>query len=221
MDILQREGGEDRAAARQRMVERQLRARGIRDERVLAAMEKVPRERFLTPEMRRRAYEDRALPTDHGQTISQPYMVALMTEVLRVEPDHGVLEIGTGSGYQCAILAELGRCVWTVERIAALSERARGVLEALGYANVEYRVGDGTLGWPEAAPFDRIMVTAGAPRRPERLLEQLAEGGFLVAPVGDRYGQDLMVYEKLAAGAVREHSVCKCVFVPLVGDDGW
>jgi len=202
------------------MVEQQLRNRGISDRRVLAAMEKVPRHRFVGDAEAQSAYEDAPLPIGAGQTISQPYMVGLMTECLHLRGDERVLEIGTGSGYQAAILAELSRRVYTVERHAALAERARRTLEELGYANVEVIVGDGSRGYPEEAPYDRIIVTAAAPRIAEPWLEQLAEGGRLVAPVGDRWGQALTVVTK-RRGRTQEETVCGCVFVPLVGEHGW
>lgn len=212
----------DRAAARRReMVETQLRRRGVTDPRVLSAMERVPRERFVAPDQISRAFDDNALPLACGQTISQPYMVGLMTQELHVEPESTVLEIGTGSGYQCAVLAELAREVFTIERVAPLLERARALLDELGYTNIRYHAGDGTLGWPEPRRFDRILVTAGAPHRPDRLLAQLAPGGIMAAPVGDAFGQDLIVYRRDAEGKVSERSVCKCAFVPLVGEDAW
>jgi len=206
---------------RRAMVEHQLRTRGIADERILAVMGGLPRESFVASGMVSRAYEDGALALAEGQTISQPYMVALMTQELRVRADSTVLEIGTGSGYQAAILAELAFHVYTIERIASLSERARKILGELGYDNVSFRVGDGSMGWPEPMDFDRIIVTAGAPRRPERLLENLMPGGILVAPVGPARSQDLMVYSKLPDGYVREKNVCQCIFVPLIGREGW
>ncbi|MDD5556250.1 MAG: protein-L-isoaspartate(D-aspartate) O-methyltransferase [bacterium] len=211
---------DDFAVERERMVERQLEPRGINDPRVLAAFRTVPRHRFLPPDMAHAAYADHPLPIGEGQTISQPYMVALMTQCMEVRPGDRVLEIGTGSGYQAAILAELGAEVYTIERIASLSERSGELLDALGYGTVRLRVGDGTLGWPEAAPFDGIIVTAGAPRVPEPLVGQLAEGGRLVIPVGGGWSQDLIVVRK-AGGRLTEEEVCGCVFVPLLGKHGW
>jgi protein-L-isoaspartate(D-aspartate) O-methyltransferase len=209
-------------AARAEMVERQLRQRGIRDERVLGAMAAVPRERFVAPQDQPAAYHDRAMPIGHGQTISQPYMVALMTESLHLRGPECVLEIGTGSGYQAAVLAEVCSHVYTVERLGLLSQRARRTLcDELGYANISFRVGDGTLGWADQAPFDRVIVTAGAPARPESLLRQIAPGGEAVVPVGPRYTQTLMHYRKDAGGDVREKQVCDCVFVQLIGQEGW
>ena len=204
------------------MVERQLRGRGIADRRVLEAMGRVPREMFVLPGDRACAYADRALGIGRGQTISQPYMVALMTQELHLEGTERVLEIGTGSGYQTAVLAALAARVCTVERIAELSERARRVLgEGPDYEHVSFRVGDGTLGWPEEAPFDRFLLTAGAPRQPGKLIEQLAPGGEGVAPVGARTWQTLTHYRKRADGSVQPRAVCDCVFVQLIGEDGW
>ena len=203
------------------MVEADLRRRGIRDPRVLEAMTAVPRHRFVPEQERPHAYEDRALPLEKGQTISQPYMVAFMTEALRVGPEHRVLEIGTGSGYQTAVLARLAREVFTVERLPELQADARALLEGLGLGNVRFRVGDGSLGWPEHAPYDRILVTAGAPAVPPALERQLApDGGVLVIPVGDAEVQELVV---LTRDGERWSStpLLGCRFVPLVGDEGW
>jgi protein-L-isoaspartate(D-aspartate) O-methyltransferase len=205
---------------RRDMVERQLRRCGIRDERVLDAMGTVPREAFVPAHQRARAYADGALPIEHGQSISQPYMVAIMTEALELEGPERVLEIGTGTGYQAAILAVLCEQVFSIDRIAELAESARQRLAALGIANIKVTVGDGTLGWPEHAPYDGIIVTAGAPEAPEPLLEQLAPGGRLVIPVGDRYAQTLMVYTRRGT-ALREQALCSCKFVPLLGAHGW
>jgi len=205
---------------RQRMVEEQIISRGIRDERVLAAMRKVLRHEFLPEAIRGNAYVDQALPIGEGQTMSQPYMVALMTQLLELTGTERVLEIGTGSGYQAAVLAELAGKVYTVERIKTLAERARAVLDRLGYRSVALKVYDGTYGWKEMSPFDAIIVTAGAPHIPEALVEQLGEGGRMVIPVGDRYGQRLMKVVKTAGGVISEHSV-PCVFVPLIGNHGW
>jgi protein-L-isoaspartate(D-aspartate) O-methyltransferase len=205
---------------RQRMVEEQIIFRGVKDERVLAAMRKVPRHEFLPEAMRGNAYVDQALPIGEGQTMSQPYMVALMTEILGLAGTERVLEIGTGSGYQAAVLAEMSGKVYTVERIKPLAERARAVLDRLGYRSVALKVYDGTYGWKEMSPFDAIMVTAGAPHVPEALVEQLKEGGRMVIPVGDRYGQQLMKVVKTSGGVVSEQSV-PCVFVPLIGNHGW
>ncbi len=206
--------------ARQMMVADQLRSRDIRDERVLAAMAKVPREAFVGEGLRGRAYEDSPLPIGEGQTISQPYMVALMTELLRLSGVEKVLEIGTGSGYQTAILAELADRVFTIERNPKLAQRARKILEELGYTNILARTGDGTIGWNEFAPYDRIIVTAGAPDIPHSLINQLAIGGIMVVPVGDRIHQDLKVITKTESDTIIK-SGGGCVFVPLVGREGW
>jgi len=210
----------DRERERKQMVEHQLRNRGIRDPRVLAAMERVPRHRFLPHPDESGAYGDYPLPIGSGQTISQPYMVALMPECLRLTGDEAVLEIGTGSGYQAAILAELAREVYTVERFAELAERARALLGEAGYDNVEVIVGDGSEGYPEAAPYDRIVVTAAAPEIAQPWLDQLKDGGRLVLPLGDRWGQTLTVVTK-RGGKMEQESMCGCVFVPLVGKHGW
>ena len=193
----------------------------VRDGRVLAAMSRVPRERFLPPDLHRYAYDDRPLPIGHGQTISQPLMVAIMTEVLRLKGHEKVLELGTGSGYQAAILAELAEQVITVERVAALAESAAQRLRELGYDNVAVRVSkEGTLGWPAEAPYDAILVTAGAPRVPQGLVEQLDLGGRLVIPVGRRYVQQLLSVQREKQGTrVTRHGQCR--FVPLIGDDAW
>lgn len=205
---------------RHRMVEEQIRARGVRDERVLAVMERVPRERFVPAADAAAAYEDRALPLSSGQTISQPYVVAAMTEALRLRPESRVLEIGTGSGYQTAVLAELAAAVWTIERLESLQRIAREALAELGILNVSYRVGDGTLGWPEAAPFDGIIVTAAAPDVPPSLVSQLAPDGRLVIPVGGREEQTLTVVERTDRGT-REIPQFPCRFVKLIGQEGW
>jgi protein-L-isoaspartate(D-aspartate) O-methyltransferase len=201
------------------MVARQLRARDIVDENVLGAMERVPRELFVPDRERRRAYEDAALPIGEGQTISQPYMVARICEALEVRPEHKVLDVGTGSGYQAAVLAELGAEVVTIERIPELAEQARANLAAAGY-EVEVRVGDGTLGLPDRAPFDGIAVAAAAPGIPETLYEQLRPGGRLVVPVGGPRAQRLEVIIRSPEGPAVVHSV-PCRFVPLVGEEGY
>jgi protein-L-isoaspartate(D-aspartate) O-methyltransferase len=205
---------------RSRMLEEQIIARGVKDERVIAAMRKVPRHEFLPDAIRGMAYQDSALPLGEGQTMSQPYMVAIMSELLDLKGTERVLEIGTGSGYQAAILAELCEKVYTVERIKPLADRARAVLDRLGYRTVAMKVYDGTYGWKEMAPFDAIVVTAGSPDIPAPLLEQLKVGGRLVIPVGERYGQQLTKMVKTAEGVVTEKSV-PCVFVPLIGNHGW
>jgi protein-L-isoaspartate(D-aspartate) O-methyltransferase len=211
----------DPGAERAAMVERQLRARGIADERVLAAMGVVPRERFVPEVERDQAYADRALPIDAGQTISQPYIVARMSELLRVAPGEHVLEIGTGSGYQAAVLAEMGCRVTSIERSIMLADTARERLAALGYLDrVDIKIGDGSLGMPDGAPWDGILVTASAPAVPAALREQLAAGRRLIIPVGDWSIQDLMVVER-DGDEWREWSDGPCRFVPLRGAGGW
>ena len=202
------------------MVDEQLRRRGISDQRVLAVMTKIPRHSFLSSDYQLAAYEDRPLPIGEGQTISQPYMVAVMTQSLELKGDERVLEIGTGSGYQTAILAELAKTICTIERIQELLLRAQKILQELGYENIFFLTGDGTKGWPEKAPFDGIIVTAGAPEIPYTLTSQLAQGGRLVIPVGPRYTQTL--YKVTRKGSrFTEEDITGCVFVPLVGDFGW
>lgn len=205
---------------REAMVSQQLWARGIHDERVLAAMQKVPREWFVLPEQRDASYADRALPIGCDQTISQPYMVALMTQELTLSGDERVLEIGTGSGYQTAVLAELCAEVYTIERIRDLSLRARSILDARGYENVHFLIGDGSKGWPEQAPFDRILTTAMAPEMPRTLFAQLSEGGVLVIPLGNEDRQMLQQIRKQDGKPV-VRDVCACMFVKLIGGEGW
>jgi protein-L-isoaspartate(D-aspartate) O-methyltransferase len=203
------------------MVARQLRRRGIRDERVLEAMATTPREEFVPGVPTSLAYDDRALPIDAGQTISQPYMVARMTELLRIEPGDRILEIGTGSGYQAAVLARLGAKVTTIERLPDLAEAARAKLRELGIEGVDMRLGDGSNGEPDGAPWDGIVVTAAAPAIPNPLREQLAVGARLVIPVGPRFQQDLIVIERRGPNDWHEWSDGAVVFVPLVGEGGW
>lgn len=199
------------------MVESQIERRGLRDPAVLRALREVPRERFVPESERRNAYADRPLPIGEGQTISQPYIVALMSSLARIEPGHRVLEIGTGSGYQAAVLAELGAEVWSIELLPRIAARAETVLHATGYEGIRLRVGDGYLGWPEAAPFDRIVVTAAPPEIPEALLDQLATGGRLVAPVGsDPWSQRLLVASRTEDGALEVTDHGGVAFVPLV-----
>lgn len=198
----------------------ELREQGIRDERVLAALASVPRHAFVPHQLLSRAYDDCPLPIGCGQTISQPYIVALSTEALALAATDRVLEVGTGSGYQTAILAELAGTVYTVERVPELSRAAEQRLGALGYANVRFRIGDGTKGWPEEAPFDAILVTAGAPRVPEGLLAQLAPQGRLVIPVGGRFNQQLILVRREGERLV-DRRLCPCTFVPLIGEEGW
>jgi len=202
------------------MVDTQLQARGIRNEAVLEAMTRVPRHRFVPEKYRDRAYADTPLGIGCDQTISQPYMVALMTEALSLTPESRVLEIGTGSGYQAAVLAELAAEVYTVERHAELSEQAAETLSLLGYKNVQTTVGDGTLGWPEHAPYDGIIVTAGAPDVPESLKNQLADGGRLVVPVGTRPLQRCVCVRR-RGNKFKSKDLVSCVFVPLLGAEGW
>ena len=202
------------------MVEVQLRERGIRDERVLAAMAKIPREKFVEPEAQREAYADAPMPIGAGQTISQPFMVATMIEVLEVKPSDHVLEVGTGTGYQAALLAELAGRIWTIERHSELADKARQILEELGYHNVTVVCADGTLGLPQYAPFDKILVAAGAPQVPQSLVAQLAQGGLLAVPVGNRIQQQLHVVRKTDEGLVTSGNVA-CCFVPLLGEEGW
>jgi protein-L-isoaspartate(D-aspartate) O-methyltransferase len=210
----------DYSALREAMVRIQLIPRGIKDTRVLEVMARVPRHLFVDGSIQNSAYDDMALPTADGQTISQPYMVAVMTELLELKGSEKILEIGTGSGYQTAILAELSKEVYTVERFTDLADKAGERLAALSYKNVYIKTGDGTLGWPEGAPFDRIIVTAGSPSVPEPLIEQLGLGGILIVPVGDRYSQRLLKIKKTGEGSIKEFHT-PCVFVPLVGKFGW
>jgi protein-L-isoaspartate(D-aspartate) O-methyltransferase len=205
---------------RHAMVEAQLRGRDIVDERVLRAMAAVPRERFVDERERRRAYDDAALPIGEGQTISQPYMVARICEALALRGDEKVLDVGTGSGYQAAVLAQLAREVHTIERLPQLADRAREQLEAAGYDNVHVHVGDGTLGLQELAPFDAIAVAAAAPGIPQTLYEQLEPRGRLVVPVGGGRGQRLEVAVRSPEGPAVVHSV-PCRFVPLIGAEGF
>jgi protein-L-isoaspartate(D-aspartate) O-methyltransferase len=209
------------ARERERMVEEQVVGRGVGDPRVAEVMRHVPRHLFVEEALQDRAYGDHPLPIGDGQTISQPYMVGRMSELLGLTGRERVLEIGTGSGYQAAVLGRLAGRVCTIERIPRLAERARQVLEALGYTNVWVRMANGTLGWPDQSPFDRIIVTAGAPDVPPPLLEQLAEGGRLVMPVGDAANQKLRVYQKQPDGRVRITDDSGCVFVKLIGKYAW
>jgi protein-L-isoaspartate(D-aspartate) O-methyltransferase len=202
------------------MVEHQLIPRGISGASVLEAMKKVERHKFVPEEFLDSAYGDHPLPIGNGQTISQPYIVALMTETLGLTGKEKVLEIGTGSGYQTAILAELSAMVYSVERIAPLAERASRILAELGYKNIEIDVSDGSLGWDEHAPYDAVIVTASCPEKPKTLLKQLADGGRLAAPIGGTFGQVLTLFEKKKE-TITAREVCGCVFVPLVGKEGW
>ncbi len=202
------------------MVARDLAGRDIYDQQVLAAFQRVERHRFVPEEFLNHAYDDRPLPIGGGQTISQPYIVALMTQCLRLNGEERILEVGTGSGYQTAILAELAWEVYTIERIASLSERAQKTLAELGYANFHVFVGDGSQGLPQHAPFDRIIVTAAAPQPPAPLIEQLTVGGIMVVPTGSRVGQDLEVITKNRDGFTTA-TACRCTFVPLIGEHGY
>jgi protein-L-isoaspartate(D-aspartate) O-methyltransferase len=208
------------ARERLEMVESQIQRRGVRDARVLEALRRVPRHRFLPPETRYLAYTDGPLPIGSGQTISQPYMVAAMSELLRLRGEETVLEIGTGSGYQAAVLAELCKTVHTIEFRPDLAQRASEVLQELGYQNIILHTGDGSLGWAAAAPYQGILVTAAAPSVPPPLLEQLADGSRLIIPVGQRGGQVLQVCEK-RSGHVSAQEVMDVSFVPLRGSLGW
>jgi protein-L-isoaspartate(D-aspartate) O-methyltransferase len=210
----------DFALARKKMVQEQLVARGIKDKRVLDAMMKVTRHLFMEEGLWHQAYGDFPLPIGQGQTISQPYIVALMTEALQLTGNDKVLEIGTGSGYQAAILAELTAHVFSIERIGSMASKARKILDELGYANVLIRVSDGTLGWQEEAPFAAIIVTAGAPVIPPTLVEQLEVGGRLVIPVGNEYSQTLLKVVKQDKG-YKEKDLGGVRFVKLIGDHGW
>jgi protein-L-isoaspartate(D-aspartate) O-methyltransferase len=199
------------------MIAHDLRAHGITDERVLAAMNRVPRERFVPEAYRAQAYGDHALPIGHGQTISQPYVVALMTQLLELHGGEHVLDVGTGSGYQAAVLAELVERVFSIEIEPELAAEARDRLAALGYHNVTVRTGDGFFGWEEAAPFDAVVVAAAAPMVPERLVAQLREGGRLVMPIGDDQGQRLIRGRKLD-GQLRTETITEVMFVPMTGE---
>lgn len=207
--------------ARKRMVQEQIINRGITAPRLIEVLLKIPRHLFVQEAMAAQAYSDGPLPIGEKQTISQPYMVALMTDLLELTGTEHLLEIGTGSGYQTAVLASLCRRVYTIERIRPLALQARKVLDSLGLLNVNIRIGDGTLGWPEESPFDAILVTAGAPAVPETLAAQLAPGGRLVIPVGDAANQTLLRIRKAADGTLQQESLAGCRFVPLIGQQGW
>lgn len=205
---------------KKRMLEEQLIPRGIEDKRVLDAFYKIERHKFVPETLAQSAYGDFPVSIGEGQTISQPYIVALMTQCLALGGEERVLEIGTGSGYQTAILAELAKEVYSIERFPGLEERAKALLNSLGYSNIKIMQGDGTLGWPEAAPFDRIIITAASPRIPLPLTDQLKENGKLVLPLGETFSQVLTVAEK-KQGKLESVQVCGCVFVPLVGKYGY
>ncbi|MFC1703431.1 protein-L-isoaspartate(D-aspartate) O-methyltransferase [Candidatus Omnitrophota bacterium] len=205
---------------RNQMVTNQLSQRGINDQRVLSVFQKIPRHEFVSEQFKKSAYNDCPLPIGENQTISQPYMVALMTQCLGLKGGEKVLEIGTGSGYQTAILAALCKEVYSIERIQILADRAKAILQKLGFANVHIKVSDGTLGWKEHAAFDAIIVAAGAPRIPETLKEQLGNNGKIAIPVGDSYSQTLTIVEK-TQDKYSTHNECGCTFVPLIGKHGW
>jgi protein-L-isoaspartate(D-aspartate) O-methyltransferase len=207
--------------SRKRMVESQIITRGVKDRRLIEAMQKVPRHIFVEEAMAAQAYNDKPLPIGEKQTISQPYMVALMTELLELKGNEKVLEIGTGSGYQAAILACLADRVYTIERIRSLVLRARKALDSLGYFNVNIKIADGTVGWKEEAPFDAIIVTAAAPDIPGELIDQLAVGGKLVIPVGDQVDQTLLRITKQKDGSIVREDLIGCRFVKLIGKYGW
>jgi protein-L-isoaspartate(D-aspartate) O-methyltransferase len=206
--------------SRQRMVSEQIVRRGVSSLKVLDALRSVPRHRFVPPESQAYAYDDFPLPIGQGQTISQPYIVALMTQLLQLEGEETVLEIGTGSGYQAAVLASIAKIVHSIEMLAELSEKAARILVELDFHNIHLHVGDGSLGWPKAAPYQGILVTAAAPKPPQALLDQLANGGRLVIPVGDRGSQVLQVWEKVKGGWDHE-DIVPVAFVPLRGKEGW
>jgi protein-L-isoaspartate(D-aspartate) O-methyltransferase len=210
----------DFAKTRNRMVDDQIVARGIKDPKVVAAMRKVPRHLFVEEALQSQAYSDYPLPIGEKQTISQPYIVALMTEALRLTGKEKVLEIGAGSGYQAAVLAEIAEKVFSIERIRSLGIRARELLFKLGYVNFELKISDGTQGWLEESPFDAIIVTAGAPDIPQPLIDQLVIGGRLVIPVGDAYSQDLYRITRMQEGVEKE-DLGGCRFVKLIGKHGW
>ena len=206
-------------ALRKMMLREQISFRGIRDDRVIAAFLKVERHKFIPEAHRNSSYADHPVPIGEGQTISQPYIVALMTECLELKGKERVLEIGTGSGYQAAILAELAQEVYSVERFPVLAQQARSVLDELSYSNIKIKVDDGTLGWKEEGPFDRIIVTAASSEIPQPLIDQLQKGGKLIMPVGETFSQVLTILEK-EDGKLTSRIVCGCVFVPLVGKFG-
>ena len=207
----------DSAAQRQQMVKQQLATRGIHDARVLAAMAKVPREEFVAPQSRADSYEDGPLPIGYGQTISQPYIVAFMTEQLRTKPSDRVLEVGTGSGYQAAILAELVSEIYSIEIVEPLAKNAEATLQRLGYKNVHVRVGDGYRGWPEEGPFDAIIVTCAPDKVPQPLVDQLKDGGRMVIPVGSTFAQQLYLLEK-KNGQLKQSATLPVRFVPMTSE---
>ena len=205
---------------REKMVADQLVSRGINTPEVIEAMRRVPRHEFVPLEEQPNAYDDRPVFIGHGQTISQPYIVALMTQSLRLKKDDRVLEVGTGCGYQTAVLAELCKEIYTIERLPELSQKAQAVLKKLNYQNIHFKIGDGTLGWSREIPFDAILVAAAAPNRETPLFAHLKEGGRMIIPIGDRSDQSLFCISKKEGLPVTEE-ICRCVFVPLVGEFGW
>lgn len=207
--------------SRKKMVETQIVAKGVKDRRVIDAMLKIPRHLFVQEAMAGQAYSDSSLPIGEKQTISQPYMVALMSEMLELKGVERVLEIGTGSGYQAAVLAHLARRVYTIERIPSLASRARKLFDSLGLTNISMKIDDGTIGWETEGPFDAIIVTAGAPDVPSSLVEQLTVGGCMVIPVGDQLDQVLYRVRKMDDGTVVQEKSVPCRFVKLIGRDGW
>ncbi|UCB46766.1 MAG: protein-L-isoaspartate(D-aspartate) O-methyltransferase [Spirochaetota bacterium] len=211
----------DREKEADYLIENELIPAGITDKKVLAVMRKVQREKFIPASLKEKAYGNYPLPIGENQTISQPYIVALMTQALALKPEDKVLEVGTGSGYQAAILAELSSVVYSIERIKTLLDRARTNLYSQGYNNIYLILGDGTLGLPDYSPFSKIIVTAAAPKVSDVLLNQLENGGKMVVPVGGRYVQDLKLIEKAKNGRIYKKSLCGCRFVPLVGKNGW
>jgi len=220
MNRLSPEAIQSYSGQRRKMVEEQLVERGVRNLRVLEAMSRVPRHLFAQDSLRHRAYGDAPLPIGENQTISQPYIVGAMTEALGLTGEERVLEIGTGSGYQTAIVAELARQVFTIERLNNLSRQAQKILEGLSYMNIVFKMFDGTYGWPDQAPFDAILITASAKEIPESLIKQLGEGGRLVAPAGDKEKQKLIVLTK-KDGRISRQELGDCKFVPLIGKYGW
>ena len=205
---------------RQKMVNEQIIAREITDERVIDAILKIPRHEFVDPAFCNESYNDYPLPIDCDQTISQPYMVALMTQILELTGQEKVLEIGTGSGYQTAILSELSRYVYSVERFEKLADSAKKIIEKLNYTNISIKVGDGTKGWVDFSPFDCIIITASSPKIPGPLIDQLKDNGRMIIPIGESFSQELILIRKKGDEIITK-SICGCVFVPLVGDYGW
>lgn len=205
---------------RENMVDCQIKARGINDEKILQSMREIPRHLFVPEQQRTYAYEDFPLPIGEGQTISQPHIVALMTEMLRLKGHEKVLEIGTGSGYQAAVLSKIAKEVYTIEKIESIGLKAKELFKELGYKNIKVKIGDGTEGWAQYSPYDGIIVTAGSPQIPEPLIEQLGENGRIVVPIGGPFSQDLILGEKIK-GELITRTICGCVFVPLIGKHGW